>query len=44
MGVPRFEARWPGECAQCMGDIAEGDRAGYIDDEVCCESCCDEEG
>lgn len=40
--MPRtFTARYDGECAECYADIAEGDEIGYVDGEICCESCCD---
>jgi len=34
-----FTARFDSECADCGGLILEGDPAGYVDDEVCCEEC-----
>jgi hypothetical protein len=40
--VNRFFARYEGECAECLLPINEGDPAGYIVDDVCCEVCCDE--
>jgi len=36
-----FIARYDSECADCGGTIFEGDSAGYVDDDVCCEGCCD---
>ena len=42
MRVNRFVARFDSECAECPNDILERDEAGYVDDEVCCERCCDE--
>ena len=41
--VRRFYARYEGTCAACFEHIYEGDYIGYIDDEVCCEDCCDDE-
>ena len=40
--IAKFIAAFDSECAKCFGDISEGDNAGYLDDEVCCEDCCDE--
>lgn len=39
MRVRRFTARYDSECAECGSDIEEGDTAGYVDDEVCCDDC-----
>jgi hypothetical protein len=44
-GMPRFTAQWDGDCdammsPDCTGEITEGERAGYIDDEPACEACC----
>jgi hypothetical protein len=37
----RFTARFDSDCNSCGDRITEGDEAGYVDDEVCCELCCD---
>lgn len=37
-----FTARFDSECARCDEPISEGDTAGYVDDEVCCEDCWEE--
>lgn len=36
-----FTARYDGECSECFCEISEGDEIGYVDDEICCESCCE---
>lgn len=38
----RFFARYDGECVECLSPIYVGDGAGYIEDDVCCSTCCDE--
>lgn len=38
----RFTARFDSECPGCGEEILEGDEAGYVDDEVVCGDCCDE--
>lgn len=40
--IRRFTARYDSDCNQCGSAIYEGDEAGYIDDVVCCDNCCDE--
>jgi hypothetical protein len=40
--VSRFYARWSGECAECLLPFDAGESVGYIDNDVCCEECCDE--
>lgn len=40
--INRFTARFDSECAECLITIFEGDEAGYVSGEVCCESCCDD--
>jgi hypothetical protein len=35
----RFEARYGGRCPACDDAIRADDTVGYLDDEVCCESC-----
>lgn len=37
-----FTARYDGECAECGNTIVEGDPAGYVDDELCCQACWEE--
>lgn len=41
--VKRFTARYDSECNGCLGEIWEGDEAGYVEGEVMCELCCDVE-
>lgn len=36
-----FTASFPGRCASCNDRIEPGDEIGYVDDEVCCETCVD---
>lgn len=36
----RFTASYPGGCSECGEDFDEGDRVGYVDDELCCDDCC----
>ena len=38
-----FDARFESECAGCATTIFEGDRARYVDDEVVCEACGEDE-
>lgn len=38
-----FTANYPGNCGQCGDAIEPGDAAGYIDNEVCCGDCVDDE-
>jgi hypothetical protein len=38
----RFTAAYDSECG-CGRSIEEGDPAGYVDDEVVCEDCCDQD-
>lgn len=40
--VNRFEARYDSDCKCCGEMIYEGDEAGYVDDEVCCQTCCND--
>lgn len=37
-----FTAAYDGECSNCDCAIFQGDEIGYVDDEVCCEKCCEE--
>ncbi len=37
--IPLFTAMFDSQCSNCGNDIVLGDRAGYVDDEVCCEAC-----
>ncbi len=34
-----FTARFDSDCESCGNPIYEGDQAGYVDDEVCCQDC-----
>lgn len=34
-----FEAHYDGECARCFRSFFEGERVGFVADELCCESC-----
>lgn len=36
----RFVASFPGECSECAERFDEGDRIGYVEDELCCDDCC----
>ncbi|MFF3151879.1 hypothetical protein [Streptomyces sp. NPDC057910] len=38
-----FTARFDSECNGCGTRIEEGDTAGYLDDEVVCEDCLDDD-
>jgi hypothetical protein len=38
----RFTAQYWSECG-CGAQIEEGDPAGYVDDEIACATCCDDE-
>lgn len=37
-----FSAAYPGECSECGLDFMDGDEIGYVDDEICCEECCEQ--
>lgn len=39
----RFHAQFDGSCCICALPIIEGDSIGYIEDELACEVCCDDE-
>lgn len=39
----RFRAAYPGDCNSCLAEFDEGEEVGYVDDELVCEACCDEE-
>ena len=34
-----FEAHYDGECAVCCRSFFEGERVGFVADELCCENC-----
>lgn len=34
-----FEAHYDGECGNCWRPFFEGERVGFVADELCCESC-----
>ena len=36
-----FAARYPGKCSACGETIEEGDRVGYVEDELVGECCLD---
>lgn len=45
MAKRMFDARYDGECGHCGAAIEGGwSRIGYVDDEIACETCCDESG
>jgi len=40
-GSRKFLAAYDGECDRCMSAIDQGDSAGYVDGDFCCEDCYD---
>lgn len=43
MNPRTFNAQYPGICAICGYDFQEDDIIGYVDDEICCGACCEDE-
>ena len=38
-----FPAQYYGSCSHCMEPIEPGDWVGYVDDEIACELCVEED-
>lgn len=41
---PLFKIAYDDYCRECGDECDEGDRMGYVDDEICCEDCWEEAG
>jgi hypothetical protein len=42
MGNNRFIARYNSDCEHCGDSINPGNEAGYINDDISCENCCNQ--